>query len=226
MPFNIDSIYDISINLNTDCSYQTGNYSKENSTRKIYNIIDTGYIYTLDPSDNLDYLGNPIRRYQSSRAEYLMKPFNKNQLRTSKFNNENKIYRIKNTLDTRGYVSDCSSSRSLINTMKTIQRQNRVDSSNYTTSLKSHVVAFDNRNNYNVLTNYNNGINNGLSDRIAPSITRINNVEYKGVDQKHGSYDRYLARIKSGNLKSKIPDNPESQTTKNFKLGIVNSCKC
>tara|TARA_Y100000385_G_C12493996_1_gene384330 strand:- start:35 stop:502 length:468 start_codon:yes stop_codon:yes gene_type:complete len=155
-----------------------------------------------------------------------MKPFNKNQLRTSKFNNESKIYKIKNILNSRGYVSDCSSSRTLINTMKTIQRQNRVDSSNYTSSLKSHVVAFDNRDKYTVLTNYTNGINNGLSDRIAPSITRVNNVEYKGVDQKHGSYERYLAKIKNGNLKSKIPDNPESQTTKNFKLGIVDSCKC
>ena len=209
MPLNIDSIYDICINLFTDCN---ANYSSSN--KKLYNFIDTGYIYTLDPSDNLDYQSNPIKQYQNSRADYLMRPYNKNQLRTSKFNNEKTIYQQKKVA--RISIQDSSSSHSFINTMRTIQRQNRVDSSSYITNLTSLTIAGD----------LSNSLPKGLSDKIVPSITKTKDgVEYKGVDQKHGSYQRYLARLKSGNLKSQIPVNTE-YNNKNIKTNMIQNCKC
>ena len=100
--------------------------------------------------------------------------------------------------------------------MRTIQRQNRIDSSSYITNLTSLTIAGD----------LSNSLPKGLSDKIVPSITKAKNgVEYIGVDQKHGSYQRYLARLKSGNLKSQIQDNTQFNN-KNIKTNVIQNCKC
>jgi hypothetical protein len=100
--------------------------------------------------------------------------------------------------------------------MQTIQRQNRVDSSSYITNLSSLTIA----------GNLSNSLPKGLSDQIVASITKTKNgVEYTGVDQKHGSYQRYLARLKSGNLKSQIPVST-TFNNKNIKTNIIQNCEC
>ena len=67
--------------------------------------------------------------------------------------------------------------------------------------------------------------NRNASDRLVAHGTGKN----AGIDVKHGSYDRYLARKKSGYLKTDINDTvvPEyGNFIKTRKFGLVNSRTC
>ena len=72
--------------------------------------------------------------------------------------------------------------------------------------------------------------NNGNSTKT--SITRIRPGSLspggEGLDIKHFSYDRYLNRLKAGNLKAGIP-NPNitaKRGNKTVKFGLINGCRC
>ena len=75
-------------------------------------------------------------------------------------------------------------------------------------------------------TNTQNEYAHNQSDRKYPENNKV------GVDIKHNSYDRYLAKKKSGYLTSKIPNTkpPYSQLTGNkyYKLGLLanKNCRC
>lgn len=136
-------------------------------------------------------------------------------------------------------------SDSVINTQKIIQKQVRVYSSQYTNSLASMNVLDNNP----VLKKWYNVNWHQMSDRVNPShqkihypgnngnstktsITRIRPGSLspggEGVDIKHFSYDRYLNRLKAGNLKSGIPNSTITPVrgNKTVKFGIINGCRC
>ena len=129
---------------------------------------------------------------------------------------------------------------SKINTQKIIQRQVRVYSSQYVNALASMNVL-DNK---QPLKKWHQ-----MSDRVVPSVQKIhypgNNGNStktsitrirpgslspggEGVDIKHFSYDRYLNRLKGGNLKAGIP-NPNitaKRGNKTVKFGLISGCTC
>ena len=134
---------------------------------------------------------------------------------------------------------------SKINTQKIIQNQVRVPTSQYVSALASMNVL-DNNQPLKKLFNLNW---HQMSDRVIPSqqkihypgnngnstkssITRIRpgglSPGGEGVDIKHFSYDRYLNRLKAGNLKAGIP-NPNITAirgNKTLKFGLINGCRC
>uniref|UniRef100_A0A6C0CPP0 Uncharacterized protein n=1 Tax=viral metagenome TaxID=1070528 RepID=A0A6C0CPP0_9ZZZZ len=82
---------------------------------------------------------------------------------------------------------------------------------------------------------------NQSSDRAVAGVSRIHTSRRAtrhrpggsgaggvGVDVKHNSYDRYLARKKSGNLKTKMPAvlPVAKKGNKQFSLGFINRCNC
>tara|TARA_Y100000389_G_scaffold163224_1_gene166378 strand:+ start:243 stop:881 length:639 start_codon:yes stop_codon:yes gene_type:complete len=212
MPYNIDGIYDISL-----IKYDTPNNLTNETTRKLYNLIDTGHIYTLDTSDNINYDNTILKQYLNSKADYLIQPYNRCQLKVSKFNNEKPLFK-----QPRIYYSDisCTSSIDVSLNQRTIQRQNRVQSSLYTMNLAA--LSSTQQTNQQLNSKYAHN----QSDRKYQENNKV------GIDIKHNSYDRYLAKKKSGYLKTIIP-NPKpdsSQLTGNkyYKLGLIGNkhCKC
>lgn len=205
MPYNIDGIYDISL-----IEYNTTDTITQRTTRKLYNLIDTGHIYTLDTSDNINYDNTILKQYLNSKANYLIQPYNRCQLKVSKFNNEKSKFKQPAVI----YRDiSCTTSIDVSLNQRTIQRQNRVQSSLYTMNL----AALS-------LTNKQNKYIHNQSDRKYQENNKV------GVDIKYNSYDRYLAKKKSGYLTSKIPDTKPhySQLTGNkyYKLGLLADKKC
>lgn len=123
-----------------------------------------------------------------------------------------------------------------------IWKSARVDSSLYTMNLASLSVRGGEKNNPKkqpLKVNWNQS-----SDRAVPSIetayvprnrtghrpggSGAAGPEAKGVDIKHNSYARYLARLKAGNIRT-IKGNPPPQPrtgNKQFVFGIVTSKSC
>ena len=123
-----------------------------------------------------------------------------------------------------------------------IWKSARVDSSLYTMNLASLSVVGGIKNNPSKNTwkvNWNQS-----SDRAVPGIetayvprnrtghrpggSGAAGHEAKGVDVKHNSYARYLARLKAGNIRT-IKGNPAPQPVtgnKQFVFGIVTSNSC
>ena len=191
----------------------------------IYNT----YILTCDISDT-QYLDNGTVRnnkiYLNNKADYLIHPFSTIRNCTTKFNNEKSIYQYK-TPDTPPITG--STYFDISATQKKIQNTVRVPSSLYSNNLASLHI---NSNNLGTNKPWNNS-----SDRLNPHGPNLNrssssNKQNYGVDIKHNSYDRYLGRKKSQNLKSdNHVSSPNSYTdwptywgNKTYKFSIIN-CK-
>mgnify|MGYP003347491455 CR=1 FL=1 len=99
---------------------------------------------------------------------------------------------------------DASSSINIIQTQKAIQKQLHTSSSSYLQTIKALEVSSD------ILKTTSKKPWNNASDRAKPHGLHINDVKNKvtslkinnGVDIKHNSYDRYLAKKKANNLKT------------------------
>tara|TARA_Y100000389_G_scaffold196495_1_gene229516 strand:- start:3337 stop:3975 length:639 start_codon:yes stop_codon:yes gene_type:complete len=212
MPYNIDGIYDISL-----IEYNTIDYIKHNTTRKLYNFIDTGHIYTLDTSDNINYDNTILKQYLNNKANYLIQPYNRCQLKVSKFNNQKPKFKQPAVI----YRDiSCTTSIDISLNQRTIQRQNRVESSLYTMNLAA--LSSTQQTNQQLNSKYSHN----QSDRKYEENSKV------GVDIKHNSYARYLAKKKSGYLISQIPNAKPSSShltgNKYYKLGLIGNkyCKC
>jgi len=188
------------------------------------------YILTCDISDT-QYLDNGTVRsnriYINNRADYLIHPFSTVTNCVTKFNNEKPIYQYKNPIvpeitgDTDYDISA---------TQKIIQNTVRAQGSLYTNNLSSLYINSD-----NITTNkpWNNAsdrlVAHGPNENTAGSSIKKN----YGVDIKHNSYDRYLGRKKSQNLKSDTQGTTPTPYTswptywgnKTYKFSIVNCRK-
>lgn len=203
MGYSIDSIY-----TNNYTLFKLGNNEG----------ISRDYFLTADSSDV--YLGEDVnKRYLNSRADYYLNTFNTCSNTVNKFNNDKTIYRAKNTLQMRRKTNlDVSSSLDNDSTQKIIQNQVRVPGSLYTMNLAS-------------LTSGNSTKNkkpwNNASDRYYDY--NLSKNKEKGVDIKHNSYDRYLNRKKSNNLKTEQLVEPPIKPlygNKIRKFGLITNANC
>jgi hypothetical protein len=186
------------------------------------------YILTCDLSDT-QFLDNGTVKtnaaYLNSKASYLIHPFSNVVNCETKFNTVKDLYKYKK-LDVPAING--LTSYDISATQRVIQNTVRVQSSLYTDNLASLHINSDNIS----TTPWHNA-----SDRIVahgskttPTSTSIKS-NY-GVDIKHNSYDRYLGRKKSQNLKAdkqgaSIDHNaawPTYWGNKTYKFSIVN-CK-
>ena len=114
-----------------------------------------------------------------------------------------------------------SSSLTPILTQKKIQNQLNAPSTLYSTNLRSLTVA-------NEIDNSNTKSWNNASDRIYDY--KNSNHKNKGVDIKHNSYDRFLARKKSQYLKTETIASTSNNVplygnkTRKFSMVLSNRC--
>lgn len=182
------------------------------------------HILTCDPSDV--YLNNetndPYKVYIGSKASHLIHPFSKvsncqksigelsgNQL---VYDNSNSLFTIKIP---KSIFIDPSN---ILQRQKQMQNVVRVSSSLYTMNLASlHVNSNDISGPDVARGKYN------ASDRLQPH-GKGKNI---GVDIKHNSYDRYLARKKSQYLKTEQSNNfVPKYGNKTMKFGLVYGSRC
>ena len=185
------------------------------------------HILTCDPSDTILQDNNNYKIYLTNKASQLIHPFSQvsncqpnigNRINN---NSNNLYYHNSNSLfNNKIPISVHIDPSSVIQRQKQMQKVVGTHSSNYTMNLASLHV---NSNNIN-FTNVARGKYNA-SDRL--------NIHGKGknagIDVKHGSYDRYLARKKSGYLKTDANDSvlpTYGNFIKTKKFGLVNSRTC
>ena len=181
---------------------------------------DSRHILTCVPSDV--YLNDPYKVYLGSKASHLIHPFSKvsncqksigelsgNQL---VYNNSNSLFTIK--IPKSVFIDPSNIAQS----QKQMQNVVRVPSSLYTMNLASLHVNSNNISGPDVARGKYNA-----SDRLQPH-GKGKNI---GVDIKHNSYDRYLARKKSQYLKTEQSNNfVPKYGNKTMKFGLVYGSRC
>ena len=182
------------------------------------------HILTCDPSDTYlnDETDEPYKVYLGSKASHLIHPFSKvsncqksigelsgNQL---VYNNSNSLFTIK--IPKSVFIDPSNIAQS----QKQMQNVVRVSSSLYTMNLASLHVNSNDINGPDVARGKYNA-----SDRLKPH-GKGKNI---GVDIKHNSYDRYLARKKSQYLKTEQSNNfVPKYGNKTMKFGLVYGSRC
>ena len=189
-----------------------------------YINVGSRHILTCDPSDTYlnDETNDPYKVYLGSKASHLIHPFSKvsncqksigelsgNQL---VYDNSNSLFTIKIPQSIHIDPSNIAQRQ------KQMQNVVRVPTSLYTMNLASlHVNSNDISGSYVVRGKYN------ASDRLIPHGKGKN----MGVDIKHNSYDRYLARKKSQYLKTEQSNNfVPKYGNKTMKFGLVYGSRC
>ena len=185
---------------------------------------DSRHILTCDPSDTYlnDETDEPYKVYLGSKASHLIHPFSKvsncqksigelsgNQL---VYDNSNSLFTIKIP---KSIFIDPSN---ILQRQKQMQNVVRVPSSLYTMNLASLHVNSNDISGFDVARGKYNA-----SDRLQPH-GKGKNI---GVDIKHNSYDRYLARKKSQYLKTEQSNNfVPKYGNKTMKFGLVYGSRC
>ena len=179
-----------------DTKYNS-NFSKLKQDICNNSFVYSNHILTCDLSDTLMRTSpsKPNNIYLNSKAALLIHPFSNVSNCNSQFSSKNNLaFRYKKPLAS---PIDDTTSHNAIQIQKEIQEQLHTSSSNYTQVLSSLTVAQD-------IYKSNNKTWHNASDRSQKKI----GATY-GVDIKHNSYDRYLARLKATNLitqnKTSIP---------------------
>jgi len=191
--------------------------------------ISRAYFLTLDPSDNF-INDQQYKVYLNSRASYYIHPFSQvsncqpnicrlDVSRTSLIcDNSNSLFNIK--IPATVYID----SSNVLQRQKQIQNVVGVKSSLYTNNLAALYVNEVSNNDYKPWNN--------ASDRSNPRGIKFKTEKSSllpnyGIDIKHNSYDRYLARKKSQYFRTENnSSDPPKYGNKTFKLGIVRSNSC
>ena len=194
-------------------------------------FLHNHFIITCDASDtvftNNEALSSSTienKIYLTNKAAFLFHPFSKHRNCITIFNNDHPSFKQKNLVNSRRYYNP--SLTTCINPeiiQQNIQNQVKVASSLYSMNLATFHVTSGLDDNVKPWHN--------ASDRIKKHGTvtagsKSSHKPNKGVDIKHNSYDRYLARRKSQHLKQ---DSQKSTATPNYanktmKFGIA-QCK-
>ena len=171
-------------------------YNTKLKTKLRANLLYSNNIITCDTSN--DMLTIPNKIYLNSKAAFLIHPFSQVSNCDTPFSNTNSNFKYKKPI-----VSpiDASSSHNIIQIQKEIQNQLHTSSSNYTEVISSLNISKDINNSSSKKPWHN------ASDRAQPHGQISTNVntsqkENRGLDIKHNSYSRYLAKKKSGTLKT------------------------
>ena len=171
-------------------------YNTKLKTKLRANLLYSNNIITCDTSN--DILTIPNKIYLNSKAAFLIHPLSQVSNCDTPFTNTNSNFKYKKPI-----VSpiDASSSHNIIQIQKEIQNQLHTSSSNYTQVISSLNVSQDINNSSSKKPWHN------ASDRAQPHGQISTNVntsqkENRGLDIKHNSYSRYLAKKKSATLKT------------------------
>ena len=172
-------------------------YNTKLKTKLRANLLYSNNIITCDTSN--DILTIPNKIYLNSKAAFLIHPVSQVSNCDTPFSNTNSNFKYKKPIVSP--ITDASSSHNIIQIQKEIQNQLHTSSSNYTEVISSLNISKDINNSSSKKPWHN------ASDRAQPHGQISTNVntsqkENRGLDIKHNSYSRYLAKKKSGTLKT------------------------
>ena len=154
---------------------------------------------TCKVNDTLNYgTSIPNNIYLNSKASFLMHPFSQVSNCDTHFSNTNSNFKYKKPVVC---PIDASSSHNTIQIQKEIQNQLHTSSSNYTQVISSLNVVQD-INNSASKKPWHNASDRAQAHGEVSTNVETSNKENKGIDIKHNSYARYLAKKKSGTLKT------------------------
>ena len=189
------------------------------------NLLYSNNIITCDTSN--DILTIPNKIYLNSKASFLIHPFSQVSNCDTQFDTSNSNFKYKKPVICPITDASASSSHNIIQIQKEIQNQLHSSSSNYTQVISSLTISKD-------ITNstykkpWHNASDRAQAHGQVSTNVKTSHKENKGVDIKHNSYDRYLAKKKSGTLKTQktqtIQPSPlEGNKTKYYSLTTQNS---
>jgi len=165
---------------------------------------------TCKVNDTLKYgTSIPSNIYLNSKASFLMHPFSQVSNCDTHFSSTNSNFKYKKPISC---PIDASSSHSSIQIQKEIQDQLHTSSSNYTQVISSLNVVQDINNSVSKKPWHNASDRAQAHGEVSTNVV-TSNKENKGIDIKHNSYARYLAKKKSETLKTQ-----KTQTIKPFPL--------
>jgi hypothetical protein len=175
------------------------NYNTKLKTTLRNNFGNINHILTCDISDNTNPItSRPNKLYLNSKAAFLIHPFSQVSNCDTPFENTNSNFKYKKPI---ACPIDAPSSHNTIQIQKEIQNQLHASSSNYTQVISSLTVSQDINNSAHKKPWHNASDRTQAHGQIFRNIV-TSREENKGVDIKHNSYSRYLAKKKSGTLKT------------------------
>ena len=172
------------------------NYNTKLKTTLRINSNNAKHILTCKISDTTDPITNKL--YLNSKASFLMHPFSQVSNCDTPFENTNSNFKYKKPIvcPIEGVTS-----HNTIQIQKEIQNQLHTSCSNYTQVISSLNVSKDINNSVNKKPWHNASDRAQYHGQISTNV-KTSQKENKGVDIKHNSYSRYLAKKKSGTLKT------------------------
>ena len=177
------------------------NNTKLKTTIQGKSFLYNNHILTCDISDTLQ---NKI--YLNSKASFLIHPFSQVSNCDTQFENSNSNFKYKKPV---ACPIGGTTSHNTIQIQKEIQNQLHTSSSNYTQVISSLNISQDINNSTNKKPWHNASDRAQAHGEVSINV-KTSHKENKGVDIKHNSYSRYLARKKSGTLKTQNTETIQS----------------
>jgi len=188
-----------------------------------YNNRTNHHIFTCDISDTLsvDGLASPVKIYLNSKASFLIHPFSKVSNCVTQFSsNNNSAFKYKKPIPC---PITGPTSHNAIQTQKAIQNVLHTSSSNFTQVLSSLTTATDISSGKPWHNASDRAQKHGTINANSSTSQKINS----GVDIKHNSYARYLAKKKGISLRtepSSAPDALMGNKTKYYSISTHELC--
>ena len=215
---NINITNENGLNLET---YSNMRCLNDNSSNHYFMTNKNEAFINKDKNDKL------IKQYLNSKAEYLINPLNKCNIKNHIDNNttKNELFRIKQSSRKSGYDKELNNKENKSNIYKSINNQNKVSSSSYTSELKSLIVGKPEK-----YIKDKKFIHN-QSDAIIEKDRETEKLKKKDVSLKHNSYDRYLSKLKGkvytkNLINSEVSLNDKNIITKKTILFNMNCRNC
>jgi len=187
-------------------------------------FVYANHIFTCDLSDTqtFDNPPKPLKIYLNSKAEFLIHPFSKVSNCVSQFSStNNSAFKYKKPIPCpiQGLTS-----HNAIQTQKAIQNVLHTSASNFTQVLSSLTTATDISSGKPWHNASDRAQKHGATNASSNTSQKVNS----GVDIKHNSYARYLAKKKGISLRTELSSAPRAlmgNKTKYYSISTHELCK-
>ena len=186
-------------------------------------FVYTNHIFTCDISDTLsvDGLNKPVKIYLDSKASFLIHPFSKVSNCVTQFSSaNNSAFKYKKPI---ACPIEGSTSHNAIQTQKAIQNVLHTSSSNFTQVLSSLTTSTDISSGKPWHNASDRAQKHGAINASSSTSQKINS----GIDIKHNSYARYLAKKKGILVRTQLSSAPSAligNKTKYYSISTQNDC--
>ena len=186
-------------------------------------FVYTNHIFTCDISDTLsvDGLNKPVKIYLDSKASFLIHPFSKVSNCVTQFSSaNNSAFKYKKPI---ACPIEGPTSHNAIQTQKAIQNVLHTSSSNFTQVLSSLTTSTDISSNKPWHNASDRAQKHGAINASSTTSQKINS----GIDIKHNSYARYLAKKKGIIVRTQPSSAPSAligNKTKYYSISTQNDC--